>query len=71
MEKEIILPRKPFDLLNLMASHEGWVFTHEQFYRNIWGEEYISCSNAPLNCHIRKLRRQLECVTGYPYHTRK
>lgn len=68
LEKEIMLPRKPYDLLYLLASHEGQVFTHEQLYRNIWGEDYISYSNAPLNCQIRKLRRELESVSGAPQY---
>lgn len=68
LEKGIVLSRKPYDLLYLMASHEGWVFTHEQLYRNIWGEDYISYANAPLNCQIRKLRRQLESVPGAPQY---
>lgn len=68
LEKEIVLPRKPFALLYLMACHEEQVFTHEQLYRNIWGEDYMSYSNAPLNCQVRKLRRQLESVPGAPHY---
>lgn len=68
LEKEVTLPRKPYDLLYLMASHEGRVFTHEQLYQNIWGEDYISFSNAPLNCQIRKLRRELESVSEAPQY---
>lgn len=68
LEKEIMLPRKPYDLLYLIASHEGRVFTHEQLYRNIWGEEFINCSNGPLNCQIRRLRRQLESVPEAPQY---
>lgn len=66
LETEIKLPRKQYDLLYLMASREGQVFTHDQLYRNIWGDDFINCSNAPLNCQIRKLRRQLESVPGTP-----
>lgn len=68
LETEIKLPRKQYDLLYLMATHEGQVFTHEQLYRNIWGEDFVSCSNTPLNCQIRKLRRQLESVPGAPQY---
>lgn len=40
LEIEVPLPRKQYDLLYLMASTEGRVFTHEQLYRNVWKEEY-------------------------------
>lgn len=65
LDTEITLPRKQYELLYLLASNEGRVFTHEQLYRSIWGDDLFDSTNT-LGCQIRKLRRSLESVAESP-----
>lgn len=37
----IYLTAKEFDLLYFMYSHKGQVFTKEQLYQNVWGDESL------------------------------
>ena len=56
--KEIILPRKEFELLELLASKPGKVFTREEIFSVIWGNKVI-VSDRTIDVHIRNLRREL------------
>ncbi|MCI8741034.1 MAG: response regulator transcription factor [Lachnospiraceae bacterium] len=58
--KEVHFPRKEFDLLYLLASNPGRVFTGEQLYQNIWGDEYVYYSENSLNSCLRRIRRKLK-----------
>ena len=40
-EKELILPRKEFELLSLLVSKSGKVFTREEIYATVWGENVV------------------------------
>jgi len=55
---EIILPKKEFDLLLLLASKPEKVFSREEIYKNIWGN-YIIVGDRTLDVHIRKLRKKI------------
>lgn len=66
LQIEIALPRKQYELLYFLASHEGQVFTHEQLYRAIWGDDPVLSPSSPLSCQMRKLRGKLESVPGAP-----
>ena len=57
--KEINLTAKEFDILCLLASNKGRVFTYEQIYERLWDEEAFSNVNNTVGCHIRSLRRKL------------
>jgi two-component system alkaline phosphatase synthesis response regulator PhoP len=57
-EKEIILPKKEFKLLELLVSKPGKVFTREFILEKIWGEEVI-VGDRTIDVHIRKLREKL------------
>ena len=56
---KIHLTAKEFDLLYFLSSHRGQVFTKEQIYEKVWGDD-----NAPdasnLSSFIRKLRLKIE-----------
>ena len=41
------------------TEHPGWVFSHEEIYRNVWKEEPIDCANAVMCC-ISQLRKKLK-----------
>ncbi|WP_425454290.1 response regulator transcription factor [Peribacillus asahii] len=57
-EKEI-LPLKEFELLFLLGSCSGQVFTREVLLEKIWGMDFIGVDRT-VDVHIRKLRERLE-----------
>jgi len=57
-DQKIELPKKEFDILVLLASKIGRVFTREQIYNEIWGVESV-VSERTLDVHIRKLREKI------------
>ena len=57
-EGEIVLPRKEFDILQLLYSEPDRVFTREEIFRAIWGCEVV-VGDRTLDVHIRRLRRKL------------
>jgi len=57
-KKELILPRKEFELLALLASKPGKVFKREDILHKVWGEEVI-VGGRTIDVHIRKLREKI------------
>ena len=57
-KEEISLPRKEFELLSLLASKPGKVFTREDILQNVWGNEVV-VGGRTIDVHIRKLREKL------------
>ena len=56
--KEIILPRKEFELFYLLASKPGKVFKREEILDKVWGNEVI-VGGRTIDVHIRKLREKI------------
>ncbi len=56
--KEIILPRKEFELLSLLASKPGRVFKREEILSKVWGNDTI-VGDRTIDVHIRKLREKI------------
>ena len=56
--KELILPRKEFQLLALLYSKPQKVFSREEIYATIWGSEVI-VGDRTIDVHIRKLRTKI------------
>ncbi len=56
--KEIILPRKEFELLSLLASKPSKVFKREVILDNVWGNEVV-VGGRTIDVHIRKLREKI------------
>jgi len=54
----IELPRKEFELLRLLISKPGKVFSRDEIYRKVWGSDVI-VGNRTIDVHIRKLREKL------------
>ncbi|MFT6322935.1 MAG: two-component system alkaline phosphatase synthesis response regulator PhoP, partial [Halieaceae bacterium] len=52
------LPRKEFELLALLMSKSGKVFTREVILSSVWGEEVV-VGDRTIDVHIRKLREKL------------
>lgn len=57
--ENIGLVGKEFELLWYLASHEGEVFTKEQLYDAIWGEDEFG-EISTVTVHIRKIRSKIE-----------
>ena len=57
-DKTIELPRKEFEILWLLASKPGRVFTREEIFDKIWGADVI-VGNRTIYVHIRKLREHI------------
>lgn len=56
--KEIFLPRKEFELMSLLISRPGKVFTRDEIYSRVWGEDII-VGDRTIDVHIRKLREKV------------
>ena len=56
--KKIILPKKEFELLELLASRPGKVFNRDQILNIVWGNETV-VGERTIDVHIRKLREKL------------
>jgi two-component system alkaline phosphatase synthesis response regulator PhoP len=59
----IELPRKEFNLIYLLASKPGKVFTREEILSKIWGTTVI-VNDRTIDVHIRKLREKIgnKCI---------
>jgi two-component system alkaline phosphatase synthesis response regulator PhoP len=55
---DISLPKKEFELLALLASKPGKVFTREVILDSVWGGEVV-VGDRTIDVHIRKLREKL------------
>ena len=56
--KELILPRKEFELLSLLTSKPGKVFKREFILEKVWGSEVV-VGGRTIDVHIRKLREKI------------
>ncbi len=54
----IQLPRKEFELLDLLVSKPGNVFTRSHILDSVWGEDVV-VGDRTIDVHIRKLREKL------------
>lgn len=66
--KELILPRREFDLLYFLASNPGRVFTNEQLYNEVWGEDYLRDADSGLHSCLNRIRRKLEEIPEASCH---
>jgi len=57
-EKEIELAKKEFELLHLLVSKPGKVFSREEIFNKVWGTDVI-VGNRTIDVHIRKLREKI------------
>jgi two-component system alkaline phosphatase synthesis response regulator PhoP len=56
--KEMSLPKKEFELLSLLCSRPGHVFTRDFIMSNIWGH-HVVVGDRTIDVHIRKLREKI------------
>ncbi len=57
-QEEIELAKKEFELLYLLASKPGKVFSREEIFNKVWGTDVI-VGNRTIDVHIRKLREKI------------
>lgn len=62
-EAPIILARKEFELLALLASRPGKVFLRNEILQKIWGTDVI-VGDRTIDVHIRKIRQKMkiDCI---------
>jgi len=70
-QQEMSLPKKEFELLSLLVSKPGKVFTRDEIYQAIWGDDVI-VGDRTIDVHIRKLREkigeaQIKTIKGVGY----
>ena len=56
--KELVLPRKEFELLTLLTSKPNKVFKREVILDTVWGSEVV-VGGRTIDVHIRKLREKI------------
>lgn len=56
--KELSLPKKEFELLALLISKPGRVFTREVILNTVWGNEVV-VGDRTIDVHVRKLREKI------------
>ena len=61
---DIVLAKKEFELLYLLASKPGRVFLRNEILAQVWGTEVI-VGDRTIDVHIRKIRQKLglDCIT--------
>jgi two-component system, OmpR family, response regulator RegX3 len=65
--KQVHLPRKEFELLELLMENLGRVLSRETLLDRIWGPEYFGDSRT-LDVHIKRLRAKCEDDPHNPEH---
>ena len=61
--KEVTLTAKEFDILFLLASNKGIVFSSEDIFEKIWKEKYFQSNNTVM-VHMSRLRDKLNKYTN-------
>jgi two-component system alkaline phosphatase synthesis response regulator PhoP len=54
----IVLPRKEFELLHLLASKPGKVFSRDLIMDKVWGDSVV-VGGRTIDVHIRKIREKI------------
>jgi len=75
-EKEVFFPRKEFEILSLLVTNKGRVFSREMLLNQIWGSDVVVVDRT-VDVHIRRIREKLgdeaqalETVKGVGYRFR-
>ncbi|MCI6640248.1 MAG: response regulator transcription factor [Pygmaiobacter massiliensis] len=75
--REVTLTRKEFELLRLLASHPGRVFTRDALLSEVWGYDFDG-ETRTIDVHLRTLRQKLgatgarvETVRGVGYRLKE
>jgi two-component system response regulator RegX3 len=61
----VALPRKEYELLDLLMQHAGRVLTREQLIDEVWGVDYVGDTKT-LDVHVKRIRSKIETDPGRP-----
>jgi len=64
-EERIDLSRREMDLLLYLTKNRGQVFSKEQIYKEVWGNEYGDISTVTV--HMQRLRKKIESNPADPH----
>ena len=65
--REIVLTKREFDILLLLASNPGVVFSKEQIYNQVWKEPYYGAEDNVMSL-IRRIRKKIEPDPSKPIY---
>ena len=65
--REVRLPLKEFELLEMFLRNTGRVLTRGQLIDRIWGADYVGDTKT-LDVHVKRLRSKIEPDPGAPRH---
>lgn len=75
--QEISLPKKEFELLLLLTSKPNKVFTRDEIFANVWGNQVV-VGDRTIDVHVRKIREKIgvDCIVtrkgvGYKFEDSK
>jgi two-component system alkaline phosphatase synthesis response regulator PhoP len=57
-DQKLVLPKKEFDLLFLLATKPGKIFTREKILSEVWGDD-VYVVDRTIDVHIRKIREKI------------
>lgn len=57
-QHEVIMTTKEFEIIKLLLSNQGRVYTREMLYELLWGEQYLGTDKV-INTHINNIRKKL------------
>jgi two-component system, OmpR family, response regulator RegX3 len=63
--KEVAMPLKEFELLELLLRNAGRVLTRGQLIDRIWGADYFGDTKT-LDVHIKRIRSKIEADPSQP-----
>jgi two-component system KDP operon response regulator KdpE len=63
--QEVKLSPTEFKLLTCLIENRGWLVTHEELLRKVWGPDYIS-DKSFVKLYIRYLRQKIEKDPSHP-----
>lgn len=65
-KEEISLPKKEFEIVELLSQNPGQVFDKERIYEKVWGYDSEGDSSVVAE-HIRRIRTKIAAYTDQPY----
>lgn len=57
-DKKIVLPKKEFKLLRLLANTPNKVFTRDEIFTKVWGDDVV-VGDRTIDVHVRKIREKI------------
>lgn len=64
--ESVVLTAREFEILALLMAHPKKVFTRQQIYEQVWGEDYMGDDNT-VNVHVSNLRAKLAKASPAEY----